>query len=83
MGGGASNLTTADLQSYQSAISEAMQTIQNETNNFAQQKVEVFQSNSVEIGGEEPINPCADDKAVQTCIEKSRCNTPGNYIPPI
>ena len=83
MGGGASNLTTADLQSYQSAISEAMQSIQNETNNFAQQEVKVFQSNSVEIGGEEPINPCADDKAVQTCIEKSRCNTPGNYIPPI
>ena len=83
MGGGASNLTTADLQSYQSAISEVMQSIQNETNNFAQQEVKVFQSNSIIVGGEEPINPCADDKAVQTCIEKSRCNTPGNYIPPI
>jgi hypothetical protein len=60
-----------------------MQTIQNETNNYASQQVEVSQENNIIIGGEEPINPCASDIPVQTCIEKSRCNTPGNYIPPI
>ena len=70
MGTGASNLSSADLQSYQSAISETMQNIQNETNNFAKQEVMAFQTNNITVGGEEPINPCADDKAVQTCIEK-------------
>ena len=83
MGTAASNLSSADLQTYQSAISEVMQTIQNETNNYASQQVEVSQENNIIIGGEEPINPCASEIPVQTCIEKSRCNTPGNYIPPI
>jgi len=79
MGPAASNLSSTDLQSYQSSISEVMQSIQNEASNLTTQEITMDQVINLKVGSDPPPeNPCGssdrlDDIRVCTesnCIDK-------------
>ncbi len=81
MGGGASNLSLTELQSYQSAISEVMQDIQNETSNLTSQKVDISQEINLTVGTDPPpTNPCADRlDTINACISENCRDIPAIY----
>lgn len=81
MGGGASNLSTADLQVYQSAISEVMQNIQNETSNLTSQQVDLDQEINLQVGTDPPPqNPCNDRvDSVEACANSNCRDLPSLY----
>jgi hypothetical protein len=75
MGSAASNLSSTDLQTYQSSISEVFQSIQNEASNLTTQQVNLSQDINVIVGTTPPPqNPCNDRRVdvLQAC-DKSNC----------
>lgn len=74
MGTAASNLSSTDLQTYQSSISEVFQSIQNEASNLTTQQVDLSQEINVTVGTTPPpTNPCADRVDVLQACDKSNC----------
>lgn len=83
MGGGASNLSSTDLQSYQESISEVSQSIQNQASNLTSQQVNTEQRINLRVGASPPPeNPCATKYLgyYNTCINtQCRGDIPAIY----
>lgn len=83
MGGGASNLSSTDLQSYQESVSEVSQNIQNQASNLTSQQVNVDQTINLKVGTTPPPeNPCATTylESYNTCINtQCRGDIPAVY----
>ena len=81
MGTAASNLSSTDLQTYQSSISEVFQSIQNEASNLTTQQVNLSQEINLAVGtNPPPQNPCNDRvDSVEACANSNCRDLPSLY----